>query len=73
MDEALHAAGKELLQARLAQQRAEGRLEAVPDLPQADLDAIAREPNRPGAPRSAPSRCVFCTAKMGGLCRLVSP
>ena len=53
MDVALHAAGKELLRARLAQQRAAGRLEAIPDLPQADLDAIAREPNRPGAPRSA--------------------
>ncbi|KAK9823003.1 hypothetical protein WJX81_005071 [Elliptochloris bilobata] len=50
MDEALHAAGAEMLEARLAQQRARGTLEAIPVLPQADMDAIAREPNRPGAP-----------------------
>lgn len=65
MDVALHAAGKELLAARLAQQRGAGRLEAIPELPQADLDAIAREPNRPGAPRSARPHLALCSVTAG--------
>jgi len=52
MDIALHAAGAAMLEARLAGQH--GRLEAIPGLPQADLDALAKEPVRPGAQRSAP-------------------
>lgn len=54
MDEALHALGEAMLEQRLAQQRAAGVLEPIPGLPQADLDAIAREPNKPGGTRSAP-------------------
>jgi hypothetical protein len=72
MDVALHAAGAAMLEARLAGQRAGGRLEAIPGLPQEDLDALAREPVRPGGQRSAPgdrgprrpNACIPCCLRL---------